>query len=141
VLEEVVAKALVGVPADIVTVGVPYDLPLVRADAGLLERVIANLVDNARRFAPAGVPVRVESSYDENAVRVHVVDTGPGVPEEDRERIFTPFQRLGDNRSDGGAGLGLAIARGFAEAMAGTVLPSETPGGGLTMTVTLPVVP
>jgi K+-sensing histidine kinase KdpD len=141
VLEEVVAKALVGVPADIVTVDVPYDLPLVRADAGLLERVIANLVDNARRFAPAGVPVRVESSYDENAVRVHVVDTGPGVPEEDRERIFTPFQRLGDNRSDGGAGLGLAIARGFAEAMAGTVLPSETPGGGLTMTVTLSVVP
>ena len=62
VLEEVVAKALVGVPADIVTVDVPYDLPLVLADAGLLERVIANLVDNARRFAPAGVPVRVESS-------------------------------------------------------------------------------
>ena len=141
VLEEVVAKALVGIPADVVTVDVPVHLPLVLADAGLLERVIANLVDNARRFSPAGVPVRVEASYDESAVQVAVVDTGPGVPTEDRERIFTPFQRLGDNRSDGGAGLGLAIARGFSEAMAGSVAPAPTPGGGLTMTVTLPVAP
>lgn len=141
VLEEVVAKALVGVPADVVALDVPDDLPLVRADAGLLERVIANLVDNARRFAPDGEPVRVQASYGEKVVRVSVIDSGPGVAAGDLDRIFTPFQRLDDHRAASGAGLGLAIARGFSEAMGGTLDGAVTPGGGLTMTVTLPVQP
>ncbi|MFD7154979.1 DUF4118 domain-containing protein [Kribbella sp. NPDC059898] len=139
VLDEIVGKALVGVPREAVVVDVPDDLPLVLADAGLLERVIANLVDNARRYGTAAV--RVGASHDGDAVRVTVVDAGPGVPEEDFARMFTPFQRLGDNPADGGVGLGLAIARGFTEAMAGSLTPGPTPGGGLTMTVTLPVAP
>jgi K+-sensing histidine kinase KdpD len=141
VLQEIVAKALVGVPAEIVAADVPDDLPLVIADPGLLERVIANLVDNARRFAPAGVPVRVTATSDGETARISVVDSGPGVPAADWERMFTPFQRLGDHRSDSGVGLGLAIARGFSEAIGGSLVPSSTPGGGLTMTVQLPLVP
>ncbi|WP_427893390.1 sensor histidine kinase [Kribbella sp. GL6] len=139
VLDEIVGKALVGVPREAVVVDVPDDLPLVLADAGLLERVLANLVDNARRYGAAAV--RVGASADAGTVRVTVVDTGPGVPAEDFARMFTPFQRLGDNPADGGVGLGLAIARGFTEAMAGSLTPGPTPGGGLTMTVTLPVAP
>jgi K+-sensing histidine kinase KdpD len=138
-LDEVVAGALIGVPAAEVATAVPDDLPLVLADPGLLERVIANLVDNARRFSPPGVPVGVETSYDDGLVRLRVVDHGPGVAAVDTERMFAPFQRLSDRPSDGGVGLGLAIARGFTEAMDGTLVPSPTPGGGLTMTVTLPV--
>ncbi|GAA1604101.1 hypothetical protein GCM10009804_70560 [Kribbella hippodromi] len=138
-LDEVVGKALVGVPPDAVTVDVPDDLPLVLADAGLLERVIANLVDNARRYSPDAV--RVNASPAGGAVRINVVDSGPGVPAVDFDRMFTPFQRLGDNPADGGVGLGLAIARGFTDAMAGTLTPAPTPGGGLTMTITLPVAP
>jgi K+-sensing histidine kinase KdpD len=141
VLQEIVAKALVGVPAEIVAADVPDDLPLVIADPGLLERVIANLVDNARRFAPAGVPVRVTATSDGETARISVVDSGPGVPAADWERMFTPFQRLGDHRSDSGVGLGLAIARGFSEAIGGSLVPSSTPGGGLTMTVQLPLMP
>ncbi|HWD80270.1 MAG TPA: DUF4118 domain-containing protein [Kribbella sp.] len=139
VLDEVVGKALAGVPHDAVVVDVPDDLPLVLADAGLLERVIANLVDNGRRY---GTPaVRVGAVSDGDVVRVMVADSGPGVPAEDFDRMFTPFQRLGDNPADGGVGLGLAIARGFTEAMAGVLTPAPTSGGGLTMTVTLPVAP
>jgi signal transduction histidine kinase len=125
-------------------VQVPDDLPLVIADPGLLERTIANLVDNARRFSPPGAPVRVEAAADHQAgsgtVRLHVIDSGPGVPQSDWTRIFAPFQRL-DDRSSSGVGLGLAIARGFVEAMYGTLTPSTTPGGGLTMTITLPTHP
>ena len=141
VLQEIVAKALVGVPADIVAADVPDDLPLVIADPGLLERVIANLVDNARRFAPAGVPARVTATSDGETAWISVIDSGPGVPAADWERMFTPFQRLGDHRSDSGVGLGLAIARGFSEAIGGSLVPSSTPGGGLTMTVQLTLMP
>jgi signal transduction histidine kinase len=138
VLQEVVAKALVGVPVDVVVLDVPDDLPLVLADPGLLERVIANLVDNARRFSPSGVPVRVTAWADDFAY-LRVADSGPGVPDADWDRMFTPFQRLGDQRSETGVGLGLAIARGFSEATGGSLVPSSTPGGGLTMTVQLPL--
>jgi K+-sensing histidine kinase KdpD len=141
-LDEVVAWALVGTPDHSVDVAVAYDLPLVEADPGLLERVVANLVANARRFGPEGQPVRVQADADDRVVRLHVSDRGPGVPQEEWTRIFQPFQRLGDRPTDGaGVGLGLAIARGFTEAMGGTLTPADTPGGGLTMTVTLPVAP
>ena len=147
-LEEVVAAALVGVHGhhrdqgrpDAVTDTVPEDLPLVLADAGLLERVIANLVDNAIRFSSTTQPVQVTAeATGDGSVRLSVVDRGPGVPRDRWDRLFVPFQRLDDRSSDGGLGLGLAIARGFTEAMRGTLEPAATPGGGLTMTVTLPV--
>ena len=136
-LDEVVARALIDGPGGEVAVEVPDDLPLVAADPGLLERVIANLVANARLHAPSTGPVRVAAASDGARIRLSVVDTGPGIDPAERERIFAPFQRLDDRR--GGVGLGLAIARGFTEAMGGTVEPTETPGGGLTMTVSLPL--
>jgi len=139
-LDAVVAQALLhttpeGSPVD---VDVPDDLPLADADPGLLERVVANLVANARAASPPERRIRLSGHADGDHVRLHVVDHGPGVPAGDRERIFAPFQRLHDRTNTVGLGLGLAIARGFTEAMGGTITPSETPGGGLTMTLDIP---
>jgi two-component system sensor histidine kinase KdpD len=129
-LDEVVARALASLPGrERVEVDVPESLPPVSADAGLLERVVANLIDNALRHDPG--PIRVTGA----AGRVQVVDHGPGLA--DVAGAFEPFQRLGD-RSPGGLGLGLAVCKGFVEAMGGTLIPTETAGGGLTMTVTFP---
>jgi K+-sensing histidine kinase KdpD len=135
-LDAVVAQALLHTPTGetSVEVDVPDDLPLAYADPGLLERVIANLVANAVKASPA-VLLRGRSTGDR--IELLVVDHGPGVPAADRDRMFTPFQRLNDRASDG-LGLGLAIARGFTEAMDGTLTPGDTPGGGLTMTIAIP---
>jgi two-component system, OmpR family, sensor histidine kinase KdpD len=119
-----------------VTLGWPVDLPPVLADPGLLERVVANLVSNAVRHAPSG-PVAVTAGALGDRLELRVVDRGPGVPLADRERVFAPFQRLGDTPSGQGVGLGLAVARGLTEAMGGTLTAEDTPGGGLTMLVTL----
>jgi K+-sensing histidine kinase KdpD len=139
-LDEVVSAALLVVPPSRVTVSVSESLPLVLADRGLLERVIANLVANALRFTQPGEQVLLRAGQNGGVVRLAVVDCGPGVPAVDRDRMFAPFQRLGDIAFEG-TGLGLSIARVFTEAMAGTLTASDTPGGGLTMTVTLPVAP
>ena len=117
---------------------IPDTLPLVVADGGLLERVIANLVDNAERHVGAGEQVLIRAHAAESNVVVEVVDHGPGVAQDRLEEIFAPFQHFGD-RTTTGVGLGLAIARGFTEAMSGTLAASPTPGGGLTMTITLEV--
>ncbi|MDQ1295427.1 MAG: ATP-binding protein [Actinomycetota bacterium] len=138
-LDAAVGKALIGLRDTGTVVDVPDDLPPVVADPGLLERVIANLVANACRFSPAGGTVEVRAHVDGRSVRLHVVDRGPGVAEERWETMFEPFQRL-DDRSPG-MGLGLAIARGFTEAMGATLVPSRTDPEGLTMTLTLPVTP
>ena len=114
----------------------PIDLPPVLADPGLLERVTANLVSNAVHHAPSG-PVTVTAGAVGDRVEVRIVDRGPGVPLADRDRVFAPFQRLGDAPSGQGVGLGLAVARGLTEAMEGTVTAEDTPGGGLTMIVSL----
>ncbi|HKT02245.1 MAG TPA: ATP-binding protein, partial [Rugosimonospora sp.] len=138
-LDEVVARALLHTPGgDRVEVAVPDDLPLVRADPGLLERVVANLVNNALQAAPG--PVTVHAATEGPWGRLTIIDHGTGIPVAERERVFEPFQRLDDRTAEGRIGLGLAIARGFTEAMGGTVTPRDTPGGGLTMTVTLPLV-
>jgi two-component system sensor histidine kinase KdpD len=114
----------------------PVDPPAVLADPGLLERVVANLVSNALHHAPGG-PVTVTAGAFGDRIELRVVDRGPGVPLADRERVFAPFQRLGDTPSGQGVGLGLAVARGLTEAMGGTVTAEDTPGGGLTMVVSL----
>ena len=98
--------------------------------------MVANLVGNAVRHAP-GSPVRVLAHVLPDTVEVIVVDQGPGIPPEDRERMFEPFQRLDDTGS-GGLGLGLAVARGLTEALGGTLSAEDTPGGGLTMVLSLP---
>ena len=143
-LDEVVGRAALAAGAPDMTIEVPETLPLALADEGLLERVLANLIDNARRFSPQQTPVEVCASAasrdpaGRGRVAVRVVDHGPGVPPAGSDQMFSPFQRLGDRDSRSGVGLGLAIARGFTEAMHGSIAPSETVGGGLTMTVTLP---
>jgi two-component system sensor histidine kinase KdpD len=111
---------------------------IVEADPGLLDRVLGNVLENALRHQPPPAHVRVSTSVLGGRTQVRVCDTGPGVPEDDRERIFLPFQRHGDAPSGDGVGLGLAVARGLAEAMDGEVSAEETPGGGLTMVIELP---
>jgi two-component system sensor histidine kinase KdpD len=114
----------------------PVDLPPVLADPGLLERVVANLLSNAVQHASSG-PVTVTAGVVGDRVELRVVDRGHGVPFADRDRVFAPFQRLGDAPGGQGVGLGLAVARGLTEAMGGTVTADDTPGGGLTMVVSL----
>ncbi|MFF2809039.1 ATP-binding protein [Streptomyces sp. NPDC058000] len=115
--------------------------PDVLADPPLLERVIANLVSNAVRHSPAGRPVTIRASALAGRVELRITDRGPGLQLPDRERAFEPFQRLGDTDNTTGLGLGLALSRGLTEAMGGTLTPEETPGGGLTMVVSLPAAP
>jgi two-component system sensor histidine kinase KdpD len=142
-LDEVVARALDSVEPDgrAVTVDVPDSLPAVGADPAILERVIVNLAQNALRYSPPGKPPLLAASALGNRVELRVVDRGPGIPEEDKERMFVPFQRLGDTDNTTGVGLGLALSRGLAEAMGGTLTAEDTPGGGLTMVVSLPAAP
>ncbi|GHE06713.1 sensor histidine kinase [Streptomyces alanosinicus] len=136
-VDEVVPMALGGVPEDSVELEIPETLPMVEVDPGLLERSVANLVENAVKYSPYGRPVLVSASAMADRVEVRVVDRGPGVPDEAKDRIFEPFQRYGDAPRGAGVGLGLAVARGFAEAMGGTLDAEDTPGGGLTMVLSL----
>ncbi|MER5963577.1 ATP-binding protein [Streptomyces sp. NPDC002057] len=139
-LEEVLPAAFDALPADAARPVLHgfEQAPPVFADPPLLERVIANLVGNASRFAPPAHPVLLTVSALAGRVELRVVDRGPGLPPSDRERVFEPFQRLGDRDNTTGVGLGLALARGLTEAMSGTLTPEDTPGGGLTMVVSLP---
>jgi two-component system sensor histidine kinase KdpD len=138
-LEEVLSGALEGLDGQLrrVRLVLPDDLPLVDVDPVLLERALANLVDNALAWAPADTSVVVEAAAVGPRVDVRVVDRGPGIDRRDRERVFLPFQRLGDSPNGAGVGLGLAIARGFVEAMGGTLAVDDTPGGGTTMAVSV----
>ncbi|MGW1044095.1 DUF4118 domain-containing protein [Streptomyces sp. NPDC002547] len=138
-VDEVVPMALAGVPEDSVQLDIPETLPMVYVDKGLLERVVANVVENAVKYSPAEEPVLVAASALGDRVEVRVLDRGPGVPDAAKERIFEPFQRYGDAPRGNGVGLGLAVARGFAEVMDGTLHAEDTPGGGLTMVLSLPM--
>jgi len=141
-IDEIAPLALRGMAgADVVRLDVPESLPLVLTDAGLLERALANLVTNAIRYSPIDSPPELVARCHERTVTISVVDHGPGVPEADRERMFEPFQRLGDQDMTTGVGLGLAVARGFVEAIGGELTASDTPGGGLTMSVRLTAAP
>jgi two-component system sensor histidine kinase KdpD len=122
------------------------DLPLFGADPGLLERALANLVANALRYSPPGQPPTLAARAVQNgdargAVQIDVIDHGPGVPPDQWERIVQPFEQVGDSRSSNGVGLGLAVTKGFVEAMGGTLSADATPGGGLTMRIELPTSP
>ncbi|MEU9154975.1 ATP-binding protein [Streptomyces sp. NPDC048417] len=140
-LDEVVPMALLGIPdpESAVTLDIPETLPMIAVDKGLLERSFANVVENAVKYSPDGEPVLVSADAIAERVEVRVVDRGPGIPDEAKERVFEPFQRHGDAPRGTGVGLGLAVARGFAEAMGGSLVAEDTPGGGLTMVLTMPV--
>ncbi|WP_416960993.1 ATP-binding protein [Streptomyces sp. Agncl-13] len=140
-LDEVVPMALVAVPEDSVELDIPETLPMVHVDRGLLERAVANIVENAVKYSPPEEKVLVSASAIADRVEVRVVDRGPGVPDEAKDRIFEPFQRYGDSPRGAGVGLGLAVARGFTEALGGTLSAEDTPGGGLTMVLSLPTAP
>ena len=137
-VDEVAPVALRGLdaPADL-RLGVPDGMPLMLADPGLLERVLANLFSNALHHSPPGRPPALQAHRAGDTIVLDVIDHGPGVPDELKTRIFEPFQRF-DGRKVG-VGLGLAVARGFTEAMGGAIVAADTPGGGLTVRITLPV--
>jgi two-component system, OmpR family, sensor histidine kinase KdpD len=114
-------------------------LPAVAADPVLLQRVLVNVIANAHRHAPADSRVIVSTSTLGDRAEIRVIDRGAGVPAAKRDAIFQPFQRLGDTDNTTGLGLGLALSRGFAEGMGGSLTPEDTPGGGLTMVISLPL--
>jgi len=124
---------------DAVELGLDADLPPVVADAVLLQRVVVNVLANARRHSPAGSRVRIASSRLGAVAELRVVDHGPGIPTERRDDMFAPFHRLGDTDNTTGLGLGLALSKGFTEGMGGTLRAEDTPGGGLTMVIAMPV--
>ncbi len=144
---EVVGPALANVPGDRVRVFIPPNLPAVEADAGLLERVLANIVENAVIHAPDS-PIEITASVGGTgralingfpASELRVIDHGQGVSRDDVVAMFRPFQRLDDAPSGAGVGLGLAVAKGFTEVMGGVLDAEQTPGGGLTLVIRLPL--
>jgi two-component system, OmpR family, sensor histidine kinase KdpD len=139
-LEDAVPAALdeIGDIGRTITVTIPDDLPTVTADPGLLQRVLVNLIVNALHHSPPDRPPTLTANEHDDHIALHIIDHGPGIPDNQRDRVFQPFQRLGDRDNGTGVGLGLALSRGLAEAMGGTVIPQTTPGGGLTMVLTLP---
>ena len=144
---EVIPAALHGIPAGRVRVELPPNMPEIEADPGMLERVIANIVENAVKYAPGSDIVLVgtagglssETLGEHPAGELRIIDHGEGVPAEQVVEMFRPFQRLDDIPQTTGVGLGLAVAKGFTEAMGGTLTAEQTPGGGLTMVIRLPL--
>ena len=146
-IDEVAPVALRGLDAGgTVRLRVPDRLPLVRTDPGLLERVLANLFANALAYSPPGRPPMLrarQAGNGEQSVILEIIDHGPGVPDALKERMFEPFERLDASRREAratgnGVGLGLAVVKGFLDTMGGSVDAADTPGGGLTIRVTLP---
>jgi two-component system, OmpR family, sensor histidine kinase KdpD len=139
-IDEVAPVALRGLaPATGIEMLVPDELPLVRTDPGLLERVLANLFSNALAHSPPGRGPLMRAQHVGGAVILEIVDHGRGVPDGLKPRMFEPFDRLDERGTGTGVGLGLAVAKGFLEVMGGSVTAVDTPGGGLTIRVSLPV--
>ena len=128
-----------GLGPDAVELDFEPTLPPVLADPVLLQRVIVNLLANASRYAPVGTRVRITTSAFGGTAEIRVIDHGPGIPQGRRDDVFAPFQRQGDTDNSAGLGVGLALSKGFVEGMGGTLAPEDTPGGGLTMVVAIPL--
>jgi two-component system sensor histidine kinase KdpD len=138
-LDDVVARTLEYADPDArIVIDVPPDLPEVEADVGLLERAVANVLENALRYGPPDSVVEIVGRAADGAVQLRIVDRGPGIDAAAAETVFRPFQRTDDVPADGaGVGLGLAIARGFTQAMGGSISAEPTPGGGATVVISL----
>jgi two-component system sensor histidine kinase KdpD len=128
-------RLVAGTPVEVV---LAEDLPLVRADHALLAQVVVNLLENAVRHGGPGTPIRIATSTDGHRVELEVVDGGPGVPVEERDRIFEPFRHGGHGRS---TGVGLAICRAVVDAHGGTVDVRDAPAGGARFRVRIPAAP
>ncbi len=139
-IEDLIGAALnsLGSRAQSDVVSVDEQMPLIDTDPALVERDVANLVYNSLLHG-AGAPVRVEAGKVAGRVDIRVIDHGPGIRPADRDVVFRPFQRLGDTQNHTGVGLGLAVSRGFTEAVGGELELEDTPGGGCTMVVRLPL--
>ncbi len=124
---------------DAVELALDPELPPLQADPVLLQRVLVNLLTNAFRYSPADQRVIVSTSRLGNRAELRIIDRGAGVPPERQSSIFQPFQRYGDTDNTAGLGLGLALSKGFTEGMGGSLAPEDTPGGGLTMVISLPL--
>jgi two-component system, OmpR family, sensor histidine kinase KdpD len=142
-LEEVVGAALESARGMLerhaVEVRIPRDLPLVRFDAVLLERVLVNLLENASKYTPAGSTVTLSAEVAGERLEVSVADNGPGLPKGREEAVFQKFTRGERESATPGVGLGLAIARAIVEAHQGTIVAANSPGGGAHFTFTLPL--
>ena len=115
-------------------------LPLLRLDPVLTEPVLFNLLDNAVKYAPQGSRITLRVRREGAVVRMEIMDEGEGILDEDRERIFDKFYRVrAGDRKRAGTGLGLSIARGFLDAMGGTITAANRDNGGAVFTLTLPV--
>jgi two-component system sensor histidine kinase KdpD len=138
-VDEVISSALSGLRAggDRVKMEIPDTLAPVQTDPALLERVVANLIENALTWSPPGRHVRVSAGEVAGRVDLRIIDHGPGIPPDERQTIHQPFQRLGDSSKGSGVGLGLAVARGLLEAMDSELIIEDTPGGGTTMVIGL----
>ena len=128
-VDELVGQALAGLGAEAtrVRLDIGSETPPVEVDAAQIERVLANLLENALRYSPSGSQVLLRVERGATELRIHVIDTGAGLPDEQREALFQPFRR---GAAGHGSGLGLAIARGFAEANGGRLWAQDDPGGG-----------
>jgi two-component system sensor histidine kinase KdpD len=139
-LDEVAPLVVAGLDGgERVRFDIPDALPLLATDPGLLERALANLIANALRYSPADQPPTLTAAACGGTVTVRVIDHGPGIPPDQRDHVFEPFQQLGDQHTSGGVGLGLAVAKGFLDSVGGQLTAEPTPGGGLTMRLDLPV--
>ncbi|HSJ84659.1 MAG TPA: ATP-binding protein [Acidimicrobiia bacterium] len=136
-LDEVISSALsgLGAKAGRVNVDIPDTLAPVQTDPALLERVVANLIENALTWSPPDRHVLVSAGEVAGRVDLRIIDRGPGIPADERDTIYQPFQRLGDSSNRSGVGLGMAVARGFLEAMGNELTVEDTPGGGTTMVI------
>lgn len=139
-VEDVVSGAIKSLKSqtDLVEISIDSELPPIKGDPILLERIIGNLLENALRFNPKGRPVTIAAFHVEERIEIRVIDHGPGISEKEKAKLFTPFQRLGDRDNSTGVGLGLAIVKGFTELMNGRISMEETYEGGLTMVVSFP---
>jgi two-component system, OmpR family, sensor histidine kinase KdpD len=140
-VDELLSRGISGTDPDRVRVQLPDTLPPILADAGLLERALANVVENAVRHSSPSKPVLVSAQQLDESIVIRVIDRGLGVPDSQKADMFRAFQRLGDAPAGHGVGLGLAVARGFVEANGGTLEAEDTPGGGLTMVLRVPLQP
>lgn len=140
-VEDVVSGAIKSLksPTDLIEISIDPELPPIKGDPILLERIIGNLLENALRFNPKGRPITIAAFQVEERIEIRIIDHGPGLSTKDRSKLFTPFQRLGDRDNSTGVGLGLAIVKGFTELMNGRISIEETYQGGLTMALSFPI--